>query len=121
MAQRFYRELQRLLLVSLFFSFIMMFTRVAFVALRHKYWEFSFSELGNIIYYGSWIDWRYLHLPILSFFVFVTLPALFPFSSNRWIHRLSIGVVGMWSFFFIKKSLLIITDNTMWISISLWP
>lgn len=101
MAQRFYRELQRLLLVSLFFSFIMMFTRLAFVALRHKYWEFSFSELGSIIYYGSWIDWRYLHLPILIFFVFVTLPALFPFSSNRWIHRLSIGIAGLWSFLFI--------------------
>lgn len=98
MAQRFYRELQRLLLVSLFFSFIMMFTRVAFVALRHKYWEFFLLGIRSIIYYGSWIDWRYLHLPILSFFCFRHLASSLSFSSVCWIHRLSIGVVGMWSF-----------------------
>lgn len=101
MAQRIFREFQRLLLASLFFAFLMMFIRLSFVALRYKFWTFSWSELGSIIYYGGWIDWRYLQWPIFSFFIFVSLPGLFPFMREKIIHRLSIAIVGLWTLFFI--------------------
>ena len=101
MSQRFFRESQRLILSGLFFAFLMMAIRLFFVLLRHKFWTFSLPELWAIIYYGSWIDWRYLHVPVVSFFILVTLPALLPFTTNRFIHRLSIAVVGLWALFFV--------------------
>lgn len=101
MTERFCREAQRLLWASFFFAFLMMFVRLGFVALRYKFWSFSFSELGDVIYYGAWIDWRYLHLPIISFFLFVTLPGLLPFSRTPIIHRLSMILMGAWTLFFI--------------------
>lgn len=101
MPQRLFRELQRLLLASLYFAFLMMFVRLGFVFLRNKFWVFSFSELGDIIYYGFLIDWRYLHIPIFTFFTFVTIPALFPRLPSWFIVRLGTTVMGFWTFFFI--------------------